>query len=947
MHAPRKFVSFLAFLGIALIAFPVAGVPFALASETPEGLANGKIAGRVTEATTGEPLPGVQVFIVETQQGTVTDVDGYYALINVRPGNYTVSFRFVGFATQTFTDVPVEPDKTYTLNVEMAEEVIEGEEVVVTAERPIVQMDRTTTTAYVGEKEIQSLPVTNLSEIIDLQAGVVDGHFRGGRAGEVMYMVNGIPINNPYDNSQGISIEKNMVQGLEVISGVFNAEYGQAMSGVVNIVTKDAPRQWTGEVQAEVGAIASTRDLEFVRRLTPPGAELRPDDFESEFLPYHEAAGTLDRQDLQVSVGGPILRDRLGFRLTGRYLYEEGDDISRRLFMPIDSSQNLNSGDRTNFLVESTGDQEFVQGHAETLSLNGATSVQLAKGLKLDYNGFFEWGEGRDNDFRFNYSRKYVPSGLNRWRNNNQLHVASLRYSMNDHSFSSFSYGLMRDERTSRLYEIPDDFDPISNPILDPRYVRAEFENLDGANAFNVGGNQLFNSSTLTRTHTFQADYTNQINRVHQIKIGSVARLHSLSNGRYDIEVSSNTGFQPMPSVSRFGRDSLETSPFELAGYIQDKMEFQDLIINAGIRFDYFEPDFLVPIDWSQAGLTQVPNLPGWRYYDASQPDSALVSNRQEAPARFQLSPRFGVAFPISATGVIRFSAGLFFQVPRLEWIYRNPSYEIDPRAGQIAYGNAAINPERTLHFEIALQQALTQALGIELTLFSKDFRNLTSEMITRDVETTKIVRRFINNDVGTSRGVTLSIFQRPVGPLSWNVDYTLQFAEGTSSNPEEAFQRFQSNLDDVKVLERLNWDRRHVLNNRITLTPSPGLSVTMINRWRTGLPYTTVRDFVTSYRKNNDDQPSAFIADLRVYYSPPFIPNNFQLTLLVDNLFDAQVHEDVFASTGRADEDVTLELFRRSGTGVGGVNSLDEFFLAPYRFSEPRRLTVGVLYTF
>ncbi len=946
MYAPRQLISLLALLGIVVIVPPalaeVDGAP-SMVDELTYG--PGKLVGHVTEAATGEPLPGVQIFVVETNQGTVTDTEGYYSLINIKPGDYTVVFRFVGFATSTFTDVPVEPDKTYTLDVEMAEEIIEGEEVVVTAERPIVQMDRTTTTAFVGEKEIQALPVTNLSEIIDLQAGVVDGHFRGGRDGEVMYMVNGIPINNPYDNSQGISIEKNMVQGLEVISGVFNAEYGQAMSGIVNIVTKDSPHEWSGEIQAEIGAIASTRNLEFVERNAPAGSELRLSDFDSVHVPYHEAAGAFDRQDLQVSLGGPLIGDRLGFRLTGRYRYEESDDISRRLFMPTDSSQNLNSGNPDTFVIESNGDQEFVQGHGETLSLNGSTSLQIAKGLRMDYNGFFEWGEGRDNDFLSQYSRKYVPGGLNRWYNRNQLHVATLRYSMNDHSFATLSYGLMRDKRWSRLFDIPDDFD--ATGILDPRYVRTEFDNLNGANAFNVGGNQLFNSSTLTRTHTFQVDYTNQLTRVHQMKAGAVARMHALENGRYDIEVSSNTGWQPMPSVSRYGRDSLETRPYEIAAYLQDKMEFDNLIVNAGIRFDYFQPDFQVPIDWSQAGLTHVPNLPGWRHYDATQPDSALILNRQDAAARYQVSPRFGVAFPISSTGVIRFSAGLFFQVPRLEWIYRNPNYEIDPRAGQIAYGNAAINPERTLHFEIALQQALTDALGFELTLFSKDFRNLTTEQITRDVATTKIVRRFINNDVGTSRGVTLSIFQRPIGPLSWNVDYTLQFAEGTASDPEEAFQRFQSNLDDIKVLERLNWDRRHVLNNRITLAPSTGLSVTMINRWRTGLPYTTVRDFVTSYQSNNDDQPSAFTSDLRLYYSPPFIPDNFQLTALVVNLFDAQIHEDVFASTGRADEDVTLELFRRSDTGVGGVNSLEEFFLAPYRFSEPRRVTLGALFTF
>lgn len=916
--------------------------------------ANGKIAGVVTEEETGEPLPGVQVVIEETGQGTVTNEDGYYAIINVRPGSYTVTFRFVGFATKTFTEVPVEPDKTYTLDVAMAVEVIEGEEVIVTAERPIVQMDRTTTTAYVDEKQIQDLPVSNLSEIIDLQAGVVDGHFRGGREGEVMYMVNGIPINNPYDNSQGISIEKNMVQGLEVISGVFNAEYGQAMSGVVNIVTKDAPREWTGEVQAEVGAIASGRSLEFVEREVPPGNELRPDDFATVYVPYHEAAGPLDRQDLQLSIGGPILPDRLGIRLTGRYLYEEGDDISRRLFMPSDSSQNLNSGDPSRFVLESTGDQEFVQGWNRSYSVNSAVTFQVMRGVKLDYNGFFERGRGIDNDFRFNYVRKYVPSGLNTNYTNNQLHVTSLRVTMSDRSFASLSYGLMRDKRESRLYDIPDDFEETN--VLDERYVRSEYENLDGSNAFNVGGNQLFNSSTLTRTHTLQADYTNQLTRVHQVKAGVVARLHALENAHYDIEVSSNTGWLPMPSVSQYGRDSLDTNPYELSAYVQDKMEFRNLIVNAGLRFDYFQPDFLVPIDWSQAGQEQVPNLPNWRYYDPTQPDSSLVSNRQEAGASFQLSPRFGVAFPISATGVVRFSAGLFFQIPQLEWIYRNPHYEIDPRAAQIAYGNAAINPERTMHFEIALQQALTEALGLEVTLFSKDFRNLTTEEIRRDVETTKIVRRFINNDVGTSRGVTLSIFQRPVGPLSWNVDYTLQFAEGTASDPQEAFQRYQSSQDDVKVLERLNWDRRHVLNNRITLEPSAGLTVTMINRWRTGRPYTTVRDFVTSYRKNNDDQPTAFLSDLRVYYSPPFISNNFQITAQVDNLFDAQVHEEVFSSTGRADEDVTLELFRRSSgceldeecrQGVGGVNTLDEYFLAPYRFSDPRRVTLGVRYSF
>ena len=122
----------------------------------------GKIAGYVTDAATGEPLPGVQVYIEETMQGTTTGADGYYVIINVKPGSYTLVFKFVGYADVRVQNVRVEVDKTTTIDVRMQETVIQGQEVVVVAERPIVQMDRTTTTAFVGEEELQALPVTNI-----------------------------------------------------------------------------------------------------------------------------------------------------------------------------------------------------------------------------------------------------------------------------------------------------------------------------------------------------------------------------------------------------------------------------------------------------------------------------------------------------------------------------------------------------------------------------------------------------------------------------------------------------------------------------------------------------------------------------------------------------------------------------------------------------------------
>ncbi|NBW94866.1 MAG: carboxypeptidase-like regulatory domain-containing protein, partial [Bacteroidetes bacterium] len=134
----------------------------------------GKIAGRVIDAATGDPLPGVNVVIEGTTQGTATDMDGEYVIIRVRPGTYSVRAQFLGFQTQVIANVEVIIDQTTRVDFRLGEEVLEGEEIVVTAERPIVQVDRTTTTAVVGEEQLEALPVLGISDAINLQAGVVD-----------------------------------------------------------------------------------------------------------------------------------------------------------------------------------------------------------------------------------------------------------------------------------------------------------------------------------------------------------------------------------------------------------------------------------------------------------------------------------------------------------------------------------------------------------------------------------------------------------------------------------------------------------------------------------------------------------------------------------------------------------------------------------------------------
>ena len=134
----------------------------------------GKISGKVKDES-GETLIGVQVVIEGTTRGTTTDIDGNYTIINLDPGTYTLVFSYLGFATTRVEQVEVIVDKTTEVNVVLSEEVIEGQEIVITAERPIVEKDRTTTTSYIDSKELENLPLVSVNEAVNQQAGIVDG----------------------------------------------------------------------------------------------------------------------------------------------------------------------------------------------------------------------------------------------------------------------------------------------------------------------------------------------------------------------------------------------------------------------------------------------------------------------------------------------------------------------------------------------------------------------------------------------------------------------------------------------------------------------------------------------------------------------------------------------------------------------------------------------------
>ncbi|MBU1936959.1 TonB-dependent receptor, partial [bacterium] len=264
----------------------------------------GKITGHVRDAADREPLIGANVLIEGTTLGASVDMDGYFFIINVPPGTYTVIASYIGYASERQTDVKVKTDLTTDLNFELRPTTMELQQVEIVAERPPVVMDRTFASSTVEASEIEALPITNINQVIEIQAGVVDGHFRGGRSGEVVYRVDGVSVTDVYDGGFGTEVNNSAIQELQVISGTFNAEYGQAMSGVVNIITREGGEDYHGKIASYAGDYLSTHDDIFMNIDDVSPAAIR---------------------DYEVSLSGPVPQTKnLTFFVNGRYNYDDG-----------------------------------------------------------------------------------------------------------------------------------------------------------------------------------------------------------------------------------------------------------------------------------------------------------------------------------------------------------------------------------------------------------------------------------------------------------------------------------------------------------------------------------------------------------------------------------------------------------------------------------------------
>lgn len=200
---------------------------------------NGILEGIVKDKKTGEALPGATIVLLGLQRGIATGTDGRFEIQNLRAGTYDVRISHIGYRPSVLKGVIVNPDLRTRLSVSLEPSDVELEEVVVTMEKPLIQTDITGTTFIVSGEDVKALPVNNVFDIVGFKAGTtLEGNVRGGKSSEVMYYVDGLPVQDLMGGGSAMTVPKSSVMGMSILTGGFEPEYGNALSGIVNIVTR-------------------------------------------------------------------------------------------------------------------------------------------------------------------------------------------------------------------------------------------------------------------------------------------------------------------------------------------------------------------------------------------------------------------------------------------------------------------------------------------------------------------------------------------------------------------------------------------------------------------------------------------------------------------------------------------------------------------------------------
>ena len=713
----------------------------------------GKITGVVKEASTGEELIGANVLIEGTTIGAATNLDGYFVILNVSPGNYNLKASMVGYAPELYQNVRVNIDQTTEINFNLTSSAIQTEEVVVIATTPIVKRDVSSSGANLNAEEIKNLPVLTVAGIVGLQAGVEGAVIRGsGSEDEIVYKINGISMRDGRDNTSYNNLSVTSIQQIRVQSGGFTADVGDVRSGLVEVVTKEGDKQkysfsfqgtyrpagnkhfgqsvndpnsffirpFVDDAVAFTGTNNGAWD-QYLRRQYPefvgwnaisegtlandnPDDDLTPLAAQKLFLWQYRK--TFDIQDpdydVDMSFGGPVpnISSSLGdLRFLASYKQNR-----TMLLVPL-STPDYQDYDASLKLTSdlAIGMKLMIEGHFGS-QMGTARSTSGGTGLfKTDWQLADRVNYGSYTDAVLFSDAYFTPSTVKL-----SSIAAKFTHVISPTTFYDFIFSNFNSDyntQPGRARDLTKKYLFGNNYYVD----EAPFGYYQGASDV-VNGSEILLGSiysqgrdwSKTSVYDLKLDYQSQLDKYNNIKSGFLFRLSDYNThygSRSELYTTSNIDYE------------WNTQPILFAGYFQDKLEFEAMVATAGIRVEYSNPN----TDWYVYP-------PYDRAFNASQSSSRddLLA-KEKVSSQFVVMPRLGIAFPVTENSKLFLNYGHYQTLPTPNNLY----LIVEDPYGQItSIANPYAVLERTIAYEVGYEQSLFDQFLLRATGYYKDISN-------------------------------------------------------------------------------------------------------------------------------------------------------------------------------------------------------------------------------
>lgn len=717
---------------------------------------DGKLSGVVSDAGTGDPVPGATVVLAGTQQGAATDAEGQYSIIGIAPGTYDVRVSFVGYAVQVIEGVLVTSDRTTTLDVELTTEVIQGEEVVVEAEQLVVDRNQTTSRSLVTGEEIARLPVTDLQDVVSRTANSYDGFLRGSRRFEAKTVIEGVDVSDafyaltPTGNNAGgfsglvynntnkasqtnaslFSINPDIVSEVTVNTGATDARYTTGSGGVVAVSLDEGSGPIRGNISARITPQINRPGPDTLGFYTQEGIETYMtvrDQLLSD--PSTEARGRLftwsedkyaasedPEVDLRFNVGGSIT-DRWTFVGSGQWFQTNG-------FQPNEFRKRLGGTIKSTYQV--------------------ARNSRISGLFILEDQGL--WGNWNNRSYQ-DFWRYYLEGVA---QNDGGAYLGSLKWTQLLSETSLVDVQAYRTYKRSRYGYVDDDGNGFTDPgedgdfldFRDPNvianYIGPGQEGLMFATNYSSSYGDItgfrqenftlktaqptpYSEDALNTVTGFKADYSNQITFNHFVQAGLDAKFRTIEFDQiYGIDgdgAKLNNTDGDGNLLEPYVPNSFSRNPYEIALYASDRMEYGGLIVNLGLRVEFVNRDMEKIAD----------------YYYPFERDTVVVDGRELARNNFKRSgsvptdvfvnPRLGVSHPIGERAAMYFSYARNQQLPPYTQLYE--WYEGNHSTNQFfVYQNPEQDPITSNNYELGVQWEFADGWGADINAYMRSIDN-------------------------------------------------------------------------------------------------------------------------------------------------------------------------------------------------------------------------------